>query len=75
MKHDERLPEELKDPKNWPEDMRREFGDDQGLAAARRHRRTLNGGANLMALVLGGCHFKDEALQRRQVDQLATAAD
>jgi transposase-like protein len=29
--------------------------------------RTLNGGANLMALVLEGCVFKDGILQRRQV--------
>ena len=26
LKNDERLPEKLKDPMNWPEDMRQEFG-------------------------------------------------
>jgi len=34
----------------------------------------LNGGANLMALVLEGCIFKDGLLQRREARQLATAA-
>jgi transposase-like protein len=34
----------------------------------------LNGGANLMALVLAGCAFKDGLLQRRDARQLATAA-
>ena len=37
--------------------------------------RALNGGANLMALVLAGCDFKDGTLQRREVHQLAAAAD
>jgi len=36
--------------------------------------RLLNGGENLMALVLAGCHFNDGALQRRKIYQLATAA-
>lgn len=36
--------------------------------------RTLNGGANLMALVLEGCTFRDGLLQRREARQLATAA-
>ena len=37
-----------------------------------RNWRALNGGANLMALVLVGCLFKDGVLQRREVRQLAT---
>jgi Catalytic LigB subunit of aromatic ring-opening dioxygenase len=32
------LPPELADPGNWPAQMRAEWGDDEGLAAARRHR-------------------------------------
>ncbi|MDP2948000.1 MAG: transposase [Chloroflexota bacterium] len=32
--------------------------------------RALNGGANLMALVLAGCSFKDGLLQRREARQL-----
>ena len=44
LKNDERLPERLKDPMNWPEDVRLEFGDDQGLAAAQRHRERLVAG-------------------------------
>jgi putative transposase len=38
------------------------------------HWRALNGGANLMALVLAGCRFKDGVLQRQEARQLATAA-
>jgi catalytic LigB subunit of aromatic ring-opening dioxygenase len=35
------LPERLRTPAGWPEGMRREWGDDEGLAAARRHREAL----------------------------------
>lgn len=37
--------------------------------------RTLNGGANLMTLVLQGCSFKDGIMQQPDMSQLATAAD
>jgi len=36
--------------------------------------RILNGGANLMGLVLAGCHFKDGLLQREEARQLAGVA-
>lgn len=32
------LPEQYRTPTGWPEPMRREWGDDEGLSAARRHR-------------------------------------
>lgn len=32
------IPPEMKDPKNWPAPMREEWGDDQGVKAAARHR-------------------------------------
>lgn len=32
------IPSEVRDPANWPEAMRLEWGDDHGLAAASRHR-------------------------------------
>lgn len=32
------LPEEYRNPENWPEPMLREWGDDQGMKAAARHR-------------------------------------
>jgi hypothetical protein len=32
------VPEELRDVARWPEAMRAEWGDDEGLSAARRHR-------------------------------------
>ena len=37
--------------------------------------RSLNGGENLMALVLAGCGFEDGILKRGQVYGMATAAD
>jgi hypothetical protein len=50
------LPERYRRPDGWPEPMRREYGDDQGLAAAKRHRE---------ALVAG---FRDA---RRRLDEFA----
>jgi len=35
------LPERLRRPEGWPEPMRREWGADEGLASARRHREAL----------------------------------
>ena len=35
------LPEQYRRPDGWPEPMRREWGADEGLAAARRHREAL----------------------------------
>ena len=35
------LPERLRTPDGWPEPMRREWGNDEGLASARRHREAL----------------------------------
>ncbi len=32
------IPQELKDPANWPAPMRAEWGDDEGLSSAKRHR-------------------------------------
>jgi len=37
----DKLPAELKDPANWPEGMRTEWGDDEGLTAAHKHRAAL----------------------------------
>jgi hypothetical protein len=34
----ERTPVALRDPQNWPAPMRAEWGDDEGLSAAHRHR-------------------------------------
>jgi hypothetical protein len=33
-----RIPERAKDPKNWPQQMRAEWADDEGAAAGRAHR-------------------------------------
>lgn len=35
------LPERLRDPANWPEQLRAEYGEDGGVAAAQRHRDSL----------------------------------
>src|SRR5918999_2878599 len=35
---DPRIPEHMKDPANWPEPMRLEYGDDEGIAAHKAHR-------------------------------------
>ncbi|MEU3163091.1 hypothetical protein [Streptosporangium sp. NPDC006930] len=35
------IPAQLKDPASWPEDMRAEWGDDQGTTAAAAHREQL----------------------------------
>jgi hypothetical protein len=37
----DRIPAEMKDPRNWPEQMRREWSDDEGLGSARQHRAEL----------------------------------
>ncbi len=34
----EKTPDRWKDPRHWPEAMRAEWGDDEGVTAARRHR-------------------------------------
>ena len=38
---DPAIPAELKEPTNWPPEMREEYGNDQGKAAAAGHRQTL----------------------------------
>jgi len=35
---DRRIPERLRDPANWPEPMRKEWGDDEGISAHKVHR-------------------------------------
>jgi len=37
----ERIPAEMKDPQNWPEQMRQEWSNDEGLNSARLHRSEL----------------------------------
>lgn len=41
LKHNPKVPEERKNPLSWPEGMRTEFGEDEGLAAATKHREKL----------------------------------
>jgi hypothetical protein len=41
LAHDPRVPAELKDPHNWPEAVRLEYGDDEGVSSHREHRRRL----------------------------------
>lgn len=44
LSRDERVPEHLKNPLNWPQGMQDEFGEDQGLASAGKHRARLVAG-------------------------------
>jgi hypothetical protein len=41
LARDPRVPETLKDPNNWPEGVRKEYGEDEGVSAHRVHRRRL----------------------------------
>ena len=41
LRHNDRIPAEMKDPASWPEAMRAEYGDDEGLASSRKHRERL----------------------------------
>jgi len=43
MLQNPRLPESLRDPANWPEAMRTEWGNDEGVSSAARHRERLVG--------------------------------
>ena len=38
LQTDPRIPEHMKDPANWPEPMRLEWGDDEGITAHKAHR-------------------------------------
>jgi len=38
LQHDKRIPAEMKDPANWPEEMRKEWGDDEGITSHKAHR-------------------------------------
>ena len=38
LQTDPRIPAHLKDPANWPEPMRQEWGDDEGITSFRAHR-------------------------------------
>lgn len=38
LQSDERIPPHLKDPANWPEPMRQEWGQDEGISSHKKHR-------------------------------------
>ncbi len=38
LKSDPRIPERMKDPANWPEPMRAEWGDDEGITSHKAHK-------------------------------------
>ena len=38
LETDQRIPEHMKDPANWPEPMRLEWGDDEGITSHKAHR-------------------------------------
>ena len=41
LTHDHRVPAEMKIPTNWPEPMRIEYGEDEGITSHKEHRRRL----------------------------------
>ncbi|MCH8893380.1 MAG: extradiol ring-cleavage dioxygenase, partial [Chloroflexi bacterium] len=41
LAHNDKVPEEMKNPTSWPEPMRIEYGEDEGLKAAGQHRERL----------------------------------
>ncbi|MGE3540844.1 MAG: extradiol ring-cleavage dioxygenase [Candidatus Tectimicrobiota bacterium] len=41
LRQNTRIPAAMKEPQNWPEELRREFGDDEGLSATIAHRQRL----------------------------------
>src|SRR5206468_12360977 len=44
LANDPRVPAELKNPLNWPQGVRAEWGQDEGVSAHRERRRRLGGG-------------------------------
>ena len=44
LKNNDRIPPEMKIPTNWPEPMRIEYGEDEGLAASKRLRERMVAG-------------------------------
>ncbi|HLQ31184.1 MAG TPA: extradiol ring-cleavage dioxygenase [Chloroflexota bacterium] len=63
--HSEKTLPEWKDPANWPAALREEWGSDEGVAAARRHR----------AAVLKGFHAARQALDDFQPDFVVIFGD
>ncbi len=53
---DERIPAEKRDPANWPERMRAEWGNDQGATAAAGHRAALIRGMRKVRAALDAFH-------------------
>ncbi len=52
LKHNNRIPPEMKNPANWPEPMRREYGADEGFAAAQRLRQRMVAGFRTLRAAL-----------------------
>ena len=63
--HSDKTPPQWKDPANWPAALREEWGSDEGVAAARRHRAT----------VLKGFHAARQALDDFQPDFVVIFGD
>jgi Catalytic LigB subunit of aromatic ring-opening dioxygenase len=56
----DRVPAGLRDPKNWPEQMQREWGSDQGTAFAAEHRRQFVEGVRKVRQAID--NFKPDAV-------------
>jgi hypothetical protein len=62
---DRATPERFRDPTNWPPALREEWGDDEGISAARRHRKQ----------ALEGCRRAREAIDEFRPDVVVIFAD
>src|SRR5919106_110323 len=48
LKNNNRIPAEMKNPSNWPEPMRIEYGEDEGLESSRRLRERMVAGFRIL---------------------------
>ena len=48
LAHNDRIPPEMKNPSNWPEPMRIEFGEDEGLASSKKLRERMVAGFRVL---------------------------
>ncbi len=56
LERNEKVPPELKKPSSWPEAMRIEYGEDEGLASARVHREKLVSGFRKLRAEIDAFH-------------------
>ena len=58
-----KTPAVLRDPKNWPAKMRAEWGNDEGVSAARRHREEVINGFRAARQALDAAPRRQQTLE------------